>query len=162
MTTTRIDAPAGVPFIDMDREFDAPRELVYRAYVDPELLTQWLGPRKYHMTVESWDVRDGGTWRYVHSDDAGNAYGFHGVFHGPQTPDGMLQTFEFEGAPGHVSLDKLVFEDHGDRTVVRVHSVFQSIEARDAMIASGMADGVNDGYDRLDDLLARLAPVKAR
>jgi uncharacterized protein YndB with AHSA1/START domain len=74
----------------------------------------------------------------------------------------MLQTFEFEGAPGHVSLDKLVFEDHGDRTVVRVHSVFQSIEARDAMIASGMADGVNDGYDRLDDLLARLAPVKAR
>jgi uncharacterized protein YndB with AHSA1/START domain len=162
MTTTRIDAPAGVPFIDMDREFDAPRELVYRAYVDPELLTQWLGPRKYHMTVESWDVRDGGTWRYVHSDDAGNAYGFHGVFHGPQTPDGMLQTFEFEDAPGHVSLDKLVFEDHGDRTVVRVHSVFQSIEARDAMIASGMADGVNDGYDRLDDLLARLAPVKAR
>lgn len=162
MTTTRIDAPAGVPFIDMDREFDAPRELVYRAYVDPELLTQWLGPRKYHMTVESWDVRDGGTWRYVHSDDAGNAYGFHGVFHGPQTPDGMLQTFEFEGAPGHVSLDKLVFEDHGDRTIVRVHSVFQSIEARDAMIASGMADGVNDGYDRLDDLLARLAPVKAR
>jgi uncharacterized protein YndB with AHSA1/START domain len=162
MTTTQIDAPAGVPFIDMRREFDAPRELVYRAYVDPELLAQWLGPRKYHMTVESWDVRDGGTWRYVHSDDAGNAYGFHGVFHGPQTPDGMLQTCEFDGAPGHVSLDKLVFEDHGDRTVVRVHSVFQSIEARDAMIANGMADGVNDGYDRLDDLLARLTPVKAR
>jgi uncharacterized protein YndB with AHSA1/START domain len=162
MTTTQIDAPAGVPFIDMTRTFDAPRDLVHRAYVDPELLVQWLGPRKYHMTVESWDVRDGGTWRYVHSDDEGNAYGFHGVFHGPQTPDGMLQTFEFDGAPGHVSLDKLVFEDHGDTTVVRVHSVFQSVEARDAMIANGMADGVNDGYDRLDDLLARLSPVAAR
>ena len=131
------------------------------------------------MTVESWDVRDGGTWRYVHSDDEGNAYGFHGVFHGPQTPDGMLQTFEFGRAANmgtlaessglsrrafahEIGLDKLVFEDHGDTTVVRVHSVFQSIEARDAMIANGMADGVNDGYDRLDDLLARLSPVAAR
>jgi uncharacterized protein YndB with AHSA1/START domain len=161
MTTTQIDAPAGVPFIDMTREFDAPRDLVYRAYVDPELLVQWLGPRKYHMTVDSWDVRDGGTWRYVHSDDQGNAFGFHGVFHGPQGPDGMLQTFEFEGAPGHVSLDKVVFEEHGGRTTVRVHSVFQSIAARDAMIEHGMADGVNDGYDRLDELLARLAPVAA-
>ena len=97
MSATQIDAPAGMPFIDITREFDAPRDLVYRAYTDPDLLVQWLGPRKYKMTIESWDVRDGGKWRYIHSDDEGNAWGFHGVFHGEQTPDGMLQTFEFEG-----------------------------------------------------------------
>jgi uncharacterized protein YndB with AHSA1/START domain len=156
MSSTRIDAPAGVPFIDVSREFDAPRDLVFRAYTDPDLLVQWMGPRKYEMTIDAWEPRDGGRWRFVHSDDAGNAYGFHGVFHGEQTPDGMLQTFEFEGAPGHVSLDSLTLEESDGKTVVRTHSVFQSIEARDAMIAGGMADGMNDGYDRLDDLLASL------
>ena len=67
MAKTQIDAPAGVPFIDMSREFDAPRDLVFKAYTDPELLVQWLGPRKYKMTVESWDVRDGGKWRYINT-----------------------------------------------------------------------------------------------
>ena len=156
MSKTQIDAPAGVPFIDIEREFDAPRDLVFRAYTDPEMLVQWLGPRKYKMTVESWEPRDGGKWRFIHSDDEGNAYGFHGVFHGEQTPDGMLQTFEFEGAPGHVSLEKLVLEEHDGKTTVRNHAVYQSIEARDAMINSGMESGMNDGFDRLDDLLARL------
>jgi uncharacterized protein YndB with AHSA1/START domain len=156
MSKTQIDAPAGVPFIDIEREFDAPRDLVFRAYTDPEMLVQWLGPRKYKMTIESWEPRDGGKWRFIHSDDEGNAYGFHGVFHGEQTPDGMLQTFEFEGAPGHVSLEKLVLEERDGKTTVRNHAVYQSIEARDAMIDSGMESGMNDGFDRLDDLLARL------
>ena len=159
MSTTQIDAPAGVPFIDISREFDAPRDLVFRAYTEPELLVQWLGPRKYTMTIDRWDVRDGGTWRFVHSDDQGNAWGFHGVFHGEQTPDGMLQTWEFEGAPGHVSLEKLTLEERDGKTIVRNHAVYQSMEARDAMIENGMESGVNDGFDRLDDLLASLAPA---
>jgi len=154
--TTEITAPAGVPFIDIRREFDAPRELLYRAYTEPELVKQWLGPSKYEMVIDRWEPRDGGTWRYVHRDDDGNAYGFHGVFHGPQTVDGMLQTFEFEGAPGHVSLDSLNFDERGGRTVIRTHSVYQSLEARDAMVASGMGEGVNEGFKRLDELIARL------
>ena len=162
MSATQIDAPEGLPFIDITREFDAPRDLVYRAYTDPDLLVQWLGPRKYKMTVESWDVRDGGKWRFIHSDDAGNAWTFHGVFHGEQGPDSLLQTWEFEGAPGHVSLEKLVLEERDGKTTVRNHSVYQSIEARDAMIQSGMEEGMNDGFDRLDDLLARLAPAVVR
>jgi uncharacterized protein YndB with AHSA1/START domain len=157
MSKTQIDAPAGVPFLDITREFDAPRDLVFKAYTEPDLLVQWLGPRKYTMTIDKYDLRDGGQWRYVHSDDEGNAWGFHGVFHGDQTPDGMLQTFEFEGAPGHVSLEKLVLEERDGKTVVRNHAVYQSIEARDAMVDSGMEEGMNDGFDRLDDLLARLA-----
>jgi uncharacterized protein YndB with AHSA1/START domain len=156
MSATQIDAPDGVPFIDMSREFDAPRDLVFRAYTDPDLLAQWLGPRNYKMVVESWDVRDGGKWRYVHTDADGNAYAFHGVFHGDQSPDGMLQTFEFEGWPGQVSLESLVFEERDGKTVLRNHSVYQSVEARDAMIESGMERGVNEGYAKLDELLAKL------
>lgn len=156
MSKTKIDAPVGLPFIDITREFDAPRDLVYRAYTDPELLVQWLGPRKYKMTVESWDLRDGGKWRFIHYDDEGHSYGFHGVFHGSQTPDGMLQTWEFEGSPGNVSLESLVLEERDGKTVVRNHAVYQSVEARDAMVESGMEGGVNDGFDRLDELLITL------
>ncbi|HSL77887.1 MAG TPA: SRPBCC family protein [Candidatus Limnocylindrales bacterium] len=156
MSATRIDAPAGVPFIDVTREFEAPRDLVFRAYSDPDLLVQWLGPRKYTMKLEAWEPRDGGTWRYIHSDEDGNAFGFHGVFHGDQTPDGMLQTFEFDGWPGHVSLEKVTFEERDGKTVVRTHSVYQTVEARDGMIESGMEEGMNDGFDRLDELLAKL------
>ena len=156
MSTTEISAPKGTPFIEMTREFDAPRDLVYRAYTEPELITQWLGPRKYEMALESWDVRNGGTWRYTHSDDQGNVYGFHGVFHGDPSPDGITQTFEFEGWPGNVSLETIRLEDVGGRTVVHNHSVYQTVEARDAMVESGMESGVNEGYDRLDELLERL------
>jgi len=156
MSATRIDAPAGAPFIDITREFDAPRDLVFRAYTDPDLLKQWLGPRAYTMTIDTYEPRDGGKWRYIHSDADGNAWAFHGVFHGEQSPDGMLQTFEVEGAPGHVSLEKLTLEERGGKTIARTHSVYQTIEARDAMVESGMESGVTDGYERLDDLLAKL------
>lgn len=159
MSETKISAPEGVPFIDVRREFDAPRDLVFRAFTDPDLLVQWLGPRKYEMVIDTYDVRAGGSWRYIHRDDAGNEYGFHGVFHGEPSPDGFVQTFEFEGAPGHVSLDKLVLEERDGRTTVDTHSVFQSVEARDAMVEHGMAEGMNEGFDRLDELLGRLVPV---
>jgi uncharacterized protein YndB with AHSA1/START domain len=160
MTTTKITAPPGLPVIEIEREFAAPRDLVYRAHTDPELLAQWLGPRRLSMTIEHYDVRHGGTWRYVNHDAEGNEYGFHGVFHGDPSPEaGIVQTFEFEGAPGHVSLDSLSLEERDGRTLLRARSVHQTVEARDAMVEAGMEDGVNDGYDRLDELIARLAPV---
>jgi uncharacterized protein YndB with AHSA1/START domain len=162
MGTTEITAPAGTPFIEITREFDAPAAMLVRAYSEPELLKQWLGPRKYEMTIDRWDLREGGAWRYSHRDDAGNAYGFHGVFHSIE-PTAMVQTFEFDGAPGHVSLEKVVFEDLGNgRTLIRNHSVYQSVEARDAMVQAGMAEGVNEGYERLDELLAQLAVPAGR
>jgi uncharacterized protein YndB with AHSA1/START domain len=156
VSETQIAAPAGVPFVDITREFDAPRDLVFRAWTDPSLLKQWLGPKGYEMIVDEYEVRDGGRYRYIHRDPEGNEYAFHGVFHGRPSPDSFVQTFEFEGAPGHVSLDALTLEERDGRTISRTHSVFQSVEARDAMIESGMADGVNQGFERLDDLLAKL------
>lgn len=157
MATLEITAQPGAPFVDFSREFDAPRDLVFRAHTDPELLVQWLGPAKYKMVIDRLEARDGGTWRYVNSDEAGNEYAFHGVFHGDPSPDGIVQTFEFEGAPGHVSLDSLTLEERDGRTLLRGHSVFQSVEARDAMVQGGMSDGMTEGYNRLDELLARIA-----
>ena len=155
---TQFVAEPGMPQIVIMREFDAPRALLFRAHTDPELLAQWLGPRRLTMVVDHFDFRNGGTWRYVHRDGDGSEYGFHGVFHGTPSPeDGIVQTFEYEGAPGHVSLETLTFEERGGKTLVRVNDVFQSVEDRDAMVASGMEDGLTEGYERLDELLARLA-----
>jgi uncharacterized protein YndB with AHSA1/START domain len=156
MGKTQITAEPGIPQIVITREFDAPRDLVFRAYTDPELLVQWLGPRDLTMTIDHYDVRDGGTWRYVHTDVQGNEYGFHGVFHGAPSPESIVQTFEYEGAPGHVSLDTYTTEERDGGTLVRSITSFQSVEDRDAMVASGMERGVYDSDERLTELLAKL------
>ena len=155
MSELQVTAEPGVPQVLTSRDLDAPVALVYRAFTEPELIAHWLGPRKYTMTVDRYDLRDGGTWRYVHTDEAGNAYGFHGVFHGEPSPDGIVQTFEFEGAPGHVQLDTVTFEEHNGKTIVHTNSVFQSVQARDAMVDAGMASGMSEGFERLDELLDR-------
>ena len=159
MGTTEIIAEPGSQQITITREFAAPRDVLFRAHTDPDLLVQWLGPRKYTMTVDHYEVRDGGTWRYVHQDADGTEFGFHGVFHGTPSPDGIVQTFEFEGWPGKVSLETLTFEERGARTVARTNAVYQSVEDRNAMVESGMEQGLNQGYDRLDELISRLAAV---
>jgi uncharacterized protein YndB with AHSA1/START domain len=100
------------------------------------------------------DVRPGGAWRWVQTDDDGSQYGFRGVFHDVVAPERIVQTFEFDGAPGHVSLESATFTAQGGKTLVAMHSVFQSVEARDGMVASGMEGGMNEGYDRLDAILA--------
>jgi uncharacterized protein YndB with AHSA1/START domain len=157
---TRITAPEGLPFIDMEREFDAPAALVHRAYQEPELVKQWLGPRKYEMVIERWDARDGGSYRYFHKNEDGS-HGFRGVFHS-MAIDNLVQTFEYDGAPGHVSLDTQRIEDlPGGRSRMTSHSVFLSVADRDAMVEAGMGSGVEEGYERLDELLPSLRPVAA-
>ncbi len=160
MATTQFDVPEGLPYVDVTREFDAPVDLIHRAYTDPELIPQWLGPKGYTMELEKWEARDGGSWRYVQTDPDGGTWGFHGVFHGPQTPAQMIQTFEFEGVPGHVSISELKIEDLGNgRSRATTHVVFMSLEDRDGMVQSGMEFGVVQGFERLDELVALLAPV---
>ncbi|RIK23651.1 MAG: ATPase [Chloroflexi bacterium] len=152
---TTITAEPGKQELFITREFDAPRELVYRAFTDPKLYAQWLGPRQYKMKLETFEPRSGGSWRYIHSDDKGNAYGFHGVFH-EVTPERMIQTFEFEGLPesGHVALETLTLEAlPNNRTRIKIHSVYQSVADRDGMVQSGMEGGLNEGFERLDELL---------
>jgi uncharacterized protein YndB with AHSA1/START domain len=156
MSKTAITAEPGIPMIIVTREFDAPRDLVFRAHTDPDLLVQWLGPRDLTTTIDRYEARNGGTWRYLQTDAEGNTYGFHGVFHGEPSPDGIVQTFEFEGASGHVCLQTATLTERGGKTLVRTVSAFQSVQDRDAMVASGMERGVHDSGERLAELLARL------
>ena len=156
MSKTEITADPGIPLIVMTRDFDAPRGLVFRAYTEPQLLVQWLGPRDLTTTVDRYDVRDAGRWRYVQMDPEGSEHGFRGVFHGQPSPKAIVQTFEYEGVPGHVMLETTTFEERGDTTLVRTVSSFQSVADRDGMVASGMERGVHEGDERLDELLARL------
>lgn len=159
MTTTthetQIILDPEVPLVRLIREFDAPPEKVFRAHTDPELVAQWLGPSRHEMRIHHFDCRTGGSYRYVHMSD-GNEYGFHGCFHEVRPSELIVQTFTFEGAPDQVALEKLVLEDLGDgRTRLVATSLVDSFEDRDAFVASGMEDGIREGYERLDALLAR-------
>jgi uncharacterized protein YndB with AHSA1/START domain len=152
---TTITLPDGLPFIEIQREFDAPVEAVFRAHTDPELVKNWLGPRGYEMNIDRWNLVAGGGYRYVHRD-GDDEYWFNGVVHSASIESGIVQTFEFEGFPGVVSLESLTLEDLGNgRTRVTGHSVYPSLEARDGMAQSGMEKGVTDGYEQLDELLAK-------
>jgi uncharacterized protein YndB with AHSA1/START domain len=151
---TEITLDPDVPLVRIVREFDAPPEQVFRAHVDPELVVQWLGPRDLKMTVDTWDCRTGGSFRYVHTR-GDEEYGFHGCFHDVRPSELIVQTFTFEGVPDGVALEKVVFEDLGNgRTRLTATSLVDSFEDRDAFVASGMEEGIVQGYDRLDDLLA--------
>ena len=155
----KITAIRGKQEIIIEREFDAPRELVFKAFTDPELYVQWLGPRGYTMTLERFEPRNGGSWRYVQKDANGNEFAFHGVNHEVASPQRIIGTFEFEGLPekGHVALETARFEElPGNRTKLVSQSVFQSVADRDGMLQSGMEEGVNDSYDRLDELLEKM------
>jgi uncharacterized protein YndB with AHSA1/START domain len=159
MGETQITAEPGIPQVVMTREFDAPRELLFRAYTEPELLEQWLGPRRLTMTVDRLDVRHGGEWRYVHRDDDGE-YGFRGVFHGtPSVDDGIVQTWEYEGAPGHIHLETAKFEERDGGTRLVLSAVYQTVEARDAEFAAGMESGAREALERLDELVGTLQPA---
>ena len=151
---TEIVSNPDVPLIQITREFAAPPEKVFRAHTDPELVPQWLGPRDVTMTIDHYDCRTGGSYRYVHSD-ANGEYGFHGSFHEVRPSEVIVQTFAFEGMPDGVALERLVLDDLGDgRTRLTATSLVDSFEARDAILASGMDDGIRQSYERLDKLLA--------
>lgn len=152
---TEIVADPEVPLVRITREFDAPTDKVFRAHTDPDLVAQWLGPRRHEIRIGHWDCRTGGSYRYLHVSD-GNEFGFHGCFHEVRPPELIIQTFTYEGFPDGVALERLVLEDIGDgRTRLTATSLVDSFEGRDAFVASGMEDGVRESYDRLDELLAR-------
>ena len=158
-STTRnpvtITAPEGLPFVDIEREFDAPVAAVFNAHRDPELVKQWLGPYGYEMAIERWDFVPQGGYRYVHTNAEGESYAFNGTFHSVRENEFAVQTFEFEGYPDVVSIESMTFEDLGDgRTRLRGHAVYPTVEARDGMVASGMERGVREGFERLDAILA--------
>ena len=143
--------------IQIVREFAAPRDRVFAAYTDPALIPEWWGPRGTTTIVDVMDVRPGGQWRFVARDADGSETAFRGVYREVTEPERIVQTFEWEGMPGHVSVETAEFEDLGERTRVVTRSLFHTTEERDGMLGSGMERGMNETYARLDELLERVA-----
>jgi uncharacterized protein YndB with AHSA1/START domain len=152
---TEIIIDPDLPLVKIVREFDATPEQVFRAHTDPDLVKEWLGPRYLEMEVEHWDCRDGGSYRYIHRAD-GEEYAFRGCFHEVRPNERIVQTFTYEGFPDGVSLEKMELEDIGNgRTRLTGTSLVDSFEGRDAFVASGMEVGILEGYEQLDELLAK-------
>ena len=141
----------------IERTFEAPRDVVFRAFTDPDLIPQWWGPRDTETMVDKMDVRAGGEWRFVAREADGSETAFRGTFREVTPPERIAWTFEWEGMPGHVSVDITEFEDLGDRTRVRTRTLFHLPEERDGMLEAGMERGLQESYDRLEEVLARLA-----
>jgi uncharacterized protein YndB with AHSA1/START domain len=140
--------------IHIERVFDAPRDKVFAAFTNPELIPEWWGPRGTTTIVDEMDVRPGGSWRFVGRGADGSETAFRGTYREITAPERIVQTFEWEGLPGHVSVETAVFEDLGDRTRLVATSLFHTSEERDGMLHSGMEHGLNASYSALDALLA--------
>lgn len=157
MAKASLIAEPGMHEIIMSRVFNAPRELVFKTMTNPTYIPQWWGQRNSTTIVDKMDAQAGGMWRYIQRDQQGNEFAFHGVYHSITAPERVIDTFEFEGMPGHVILETMTLEAQADGTTkVTVSSVFQSVADRDGMLSSGMEAGSNESYDRLDELLAKL------
>jgi uncharacterized protein YndB with AHSA1/START domain len=140
----------------IERVFDAPRDRVYAAFTDPDLISQWWGRKEDTTTVDKMDVRPGGDWRFVTvSSNDGEEHAFRGTFREVEPPERLVWTFEWEGMPGYVSVETTTFEDLGEQTKVISRSLFHTTEERDGMIESGMEKGLNESYEQLDELLER-------
>jgi uncharacterized protein YndB with AHSA1/START domain len=151
--TTTIEAPSDLPLIRMTREFAATPAQLFRAHTDADLFARWTGPNGTEVKIDHWDPRSGGSWRYLTVID-GEEYGFRGCFHTVRE-DRLVQTFTFEGYPDGVALETMRIEDLGNgRTRMVSESLVDSFEGRDAILSSGMEVGLNDGYARLDAMLA--------
>src|SRR3954449_6161013 len=150
-----IEADPTVPIIRITRDFRATPAQLLRAHTDPELYSRWVGPNSLGTRIDHWDARTGGSWRFVNTR-GDEEFGFHGCFHEIRE-DRIVETFTWEGDPDGVSLQTLRFEDLGDgRTRLHAQSLVESFEARDQWLASGMETGVEEGYAKLDAVLAEL------
>lgn len=153
MSKMNLIAEPGQHALQMSREFNAPRERVFKAFTDPALVSQWWGPREVTTTVDKLEPRMGGIWRFVQRGENGAEYAFRGVFHEVLPNERLVYTFEFEPLAGHILLETITFEEHNGKTRVIDSAVFQTVEDRDGMIASGMEGGAEESWDRMEELL---------
>jgi uncharacterized protein YndB with AHSA1/START domain len=147
--------------IVMIRVFDAPRDLVFEAHSSCEHMSNWWGPRRYEISSCEMDFRPGGAWRIVHRGADGDEHGFRGEFREIVRPERIVWTFEYEGMPGHVSVQTAMFEEHDGKTTLTSTAVFDSREERDGMLESGMESGAAEAMDRLDEYLEVLRARKS-
>ncbi|HZY81912.1 MAG TPA: SRPBCC family protein [Cyclobacteriaceae bacterium] len=151
---TKVTVEPGRQDLTAVREFDAPRELVFKAFTDPKIIVKWLSPKRLKMKILKFEPKAGGSYRYAHADENGNEFVFRGVTHELKAPELIIQTFEFEGMPGHVALETTRFESlPNNRTRLVNLTVFQTVQDRDGMVQSGMEGGMTEAYEKLDEWL---------
>lgn len=160
MPTTEYTIEPGKQEIISTVVLDAPRELVFKAYTDPKLFAQWWGPRQYTNHVEKFDSRRGGEWRVVQRAPDGGEHAFFGVHHEVSAPDRIVNTFEYEGVPGHVAMQIATFEPLGNKTRIVARQIFETVADRDGMVAAGMKSGADESMERLADLLEAMKAGK--
>lgn len=154
---SKLTVEPGKQELFVEREFDAPREMVFKAFTDQKIVAKWLSPKKLTMRIEKFEAKNGGSWRYIHSDGNGNEFAFRGVTHEVVAPERIIQTFQFEPLAGKVALETTRFEElPNNRTRLVNQTVFQSVADRDGMIAAGMEGGMNEAYEKLDETLAEM------
>ena len=154
-TPTTVTLPSDREIL-ITREFDAPRELVFKAMTDPDLIPRWWGPRGYTTTVDKMDVRPGGAWRFINGIPGGEESAFRGEYREIVPPERIVQTFEWEPMAGHISDETATFTERDGRTLLTNRTVFASKEDRDGMIQSGMEKGLAETHDRFAELLVEL------
>jgi len=157
MSEMQVIAEPGVPQVIVTREFRAPRELLFRAYTEPDLVARWLGPAGLELIVNQLDPQHGGRWRWTQYDADGKGYVFHGLYHGTPTPERIVQTYEFDQQPGTVYLNLITFDEADGITTLRQNTVFFAVEDRDLYVAGGMERGIRASMRQLDDLVTELA-----
>lgn len=153
--TTKVTLPSDREIL-ITREFDAPRDVVFKAMIDPTLIPRWWGPRAYTTIVDKMDVRPGGGYRFINRGPDGES-AFRGEYREIVPNEKIVQTFEWEPMAGHISVETSTFEERGGRTLLTVRSLFSSREDRDGMVQSGMEKGLRETHDRFAELLADLA-----
>jgi uncharacterized protein YndB with AHSA1/START domain len=153
--TMRVTTPTEREIM-ITREIDAPRDLVYAALTSAEHIPHWWGRAKSTLSHCEIDARPGGRWRFVERDPDGNEFGFRGEFRELDPPARIVQTFEWEGLPGHISVETMTLDDLGSRTRITVRSLFDTVEDRDGMLQSGMETGAAESYDRLERYVVSL------
>jgi uncharacterized protein YndB with AHSA1/START domain len=155
-STLKVTLPTDREILTTTREFDAPRDVVFKAMTNPDLISRWWGPRRYTTTVDKMDVRPGGAWRFIMREPDGRETGFRGEYREVVPPERIVQTFEWEPMAGHVSVETATLTERDGRTLLTVRSLFSSKEDRDGMIESGMEKGQAETYDRFAEVLAEL------
>jgi uncharacterized protein YndB with AHSA1/START domain len=156
MGKLNVVAEPGTQAIVMTREFDAPRELVFKAFTDPALIPKWWGMRSETTIVDKMEPHKGGVWRYIARGEDHEDQAFNGVYHEVIAPERIVYTFEYEPMAGHVLLETVTFEDRNGKTLVTTNSIYESVADRDGMVSSGMEEGSTESYDRLEELLAEM------
>jgi uncharacterized protein YndB with AHSA1/START domain len=164
MAETEVIFEPGRQDIVVTRVFDAPRDVVFRAFTDPALIPRWWGSRRFTTEVEQMEVRRGGQWRFVaRNPDSGNAYGFRGVYHDVVAPELIVATLEFEpGGPGHLQLVTERFEEQGGATRYVNVSLFESVADRDGWVPTDMDKGIRESMELLEDVLGELTRTGAK